>query len=300
MEFVLVLLPVFCIFAIGFIGQKVIGFDPRSLSKMAIYLLSPFLAFRTFYENEINLDYLYLTIYALGLCFGLISIVYAVSFIKKYSRTETSSLILASAFMNNGNYGTPVVLFVFGASGFDIAVILLVIQQLIMSTIGVYYAAKGSDLHNGITTALKAVAKMPIVYGSLLGIIFQLMEISIDDMFYKSINLVADAAIPTVMVILGMQLAKISLKKLEVEKLSYSLIIKLLVAPLIAFIFATVLPVSEEVKDIMILLAAMPSATNTTMYALQFNTRPDFVSSCTLVSTLSSIITLPILLNFIL
>ena len=44
MEFVLVLLPVFSIFAIGFIGQKVIGFDPRSLSKMAIYLLSPFLA----------------------------------------------------------------------------------------------------------------------------------------------------------------------------------------------------------------------------------------------------------------
>nr|WP_286182786.1 AEC family transporter [Bacillus sp. ISL-55] len=296
----MVLLPVFSIFAIGFVGQKVIGFDPRSLSKMAIYLLSPFLAFRTFYENEINLNYLYLTIYALGLCFGLISIVYAVSFIKKYSRTETSSLILSSAFMNNGNYGTPVVLFVFGESGFDIAVILLVIQQLIMSTIGVYYAAKGSDQQDGIYTAFKAVAKMPIVYGSLLGIVFQLLEITIDSMFYKSINLVADAAIPTIMVILGMQLAKISLKKLEVEKLSYSLIIKLMVAPILALIFASILPVSEEVKDIMILLAAMPSATNTTMYALQFNTRPVFVSTCTLISTLSSIITLPVILNIIL
>lgn len=49
---------------------------------------------------------------------------------------------MASAFMNNGNYGTPVVLLVFGAVGLDIAVVLMVLQQLAMSTIGIYFAAK--------------------------------------------------------------------------------------------------------------------------------------------------------------
>jgi malate permease and related proteins len=296
MEFIVVLVPVFCIFALGFIGQKVIGFDPKALSTMALYLMSPVLAFRTFYENELNMDYLYLAVYGLGICFGLISIVYAIAYFKKYSKSETSSLILSSVFMNNGNYGTPVALFAFGAVGFDIAVIFMVIQQLIMSTIGIYYAAKGSDDHDGIRAALMAVVRMPVVYGAILGIVFQLTRIDISEIFYESINLVADAAIPTIMIILGMQLAKISLKKLEIEKVSYSLIIKLAISPLLAVVFAMILPVSEIVRNVMILMAAMPSAANTTMFALQFNTKPDFVSSVTLISTLSSIVTLPIVL----
>jgi malate permease and related proteins len=296
MEFIVVLVPVFCIFALGFIGQKVIGFDPKALSTMALYLMSPVLAFRTFYENELNMDYLYLAVYGLGICFGLISIVYAIAYFKKYSKSETSSLILSSVFMNNGNYGTPVALFAFGAVGFDIAVIFMVIQQLIMSTIGIYYAAKGSDDHDGIRAALMAVVRMPVVYGAILGVVFQLTRIDISEIFYESINLVADAAIPTIMIILGMQLAKISLKKLEIEKVSYSLIIKLAISPLLAVVFAMILPVSEIVRNVMILMAAMPSAANTTMFALQFNTKPDFVSSVTLISTLSSIVTLPIVL----
>jgi len=64
-------------------------------------------------------------------------------------------MILATAFMNNGNYGTPVVLFIFGSTGMDYAIILMVIQQLLMSTVGIYYAAKGSEEHNGIKSSLE-------------------------------------------------------------------------------------------------------------------------------------------------
>ncbi|TXC82202.1 AEC family transporter [Metabacillus litoralis] len=296
MNFIIVLVPVFFIFAVGYVGQKWIGFDTRTLSKMAIYLMSPFLALRTFYQNELSLDYVYLTIYALGLCFGLISIVYLLAYVKKYNRKETSSLILSSVFMNNGNFGTPVALFVFGTTGFDIAVILLVIQQLIMSTVGVYYAAKGSEVETCLKDAILAALRIPIAYGAVIGLLLQVLHIEIPDTLYQSINLIADAAIPTIMIILGMQLAKISLVNLEVGKILYSINIKLLIAPLVACAFVWVLPVSEVVGDIMVLMAAMPSAANTTMFALQFNTKPEFVSSVTLISTIMSIITLPIVL----
>lgn len=61
------------------------------------------------------------------------------------------------------------------------------------------------------------------------------------------------------------------------------------------FIFS-IKTIDPMLKAIMILMAAMPSATNTTRYALQFGTEPDFVSSATLISTLLSLITLPVLL----
>ncbi|MFC3882202.1 AEC family transporter [Bacillus songklensis] len=300
MSFFQVLLPIFGIFALGFIGQKKIGFETKTISTMALYLMSPVLVFRTFYTTKFDVDYVYMTTYTFGLCFALIVIVYIIASIRKYSTVETCSLILASAFMNNGNYGTPVVLLLFGAAGLDHAIILMVIQQMVMCTVGVYYAAKGSPEGNGIRSAVRAVQRMPIVYGALLGAVFQLFHIPLGSSVQEAVDLVADAAIPTIMIVLGMQLAKISVKNLAKDKLSLSLILRLAVSPVIAYLFTLFLPVDDMMKQIMIIMAAMPTAANTTMYALQFNTEPDFVSSATLISTSLSLATLPVIFMIVL
>lgn len=80
MEFLLILLPVFGIFAIGFIGQKTLKFDIPNLSKLTLYLMSPFLAFNTFYTNALTIDYAYLAIYIFALCLSLILLVSLIVF----------------------------------------------------------------------------------------------------------------------------------------------------------------------------------------------------------------------------
>ncbi|MFP3126139.1 AEC family transporter [Ectobacillus funiculus] len=300
MNFLFVLIPIFGIFAIGFIGQKRIGFDAKTISTMALYLMSPVLVFRTFYTTKFDLNYLYMTLYTFALCFALIAVVYIISFIRKYSTVETCGMILASSFMNNGNYGTPVVLLLFGAAGLNHAIILMVIQQIVMCTVGVYYAAKGSPEADGIRSAIHAVRRMPIVYGAFLGGVFQLLNIPLGKSLQQAIDLVANATVPTIMIVLGMQLAKISVKHLEREKISLSLVTKLAISPAIAYVFTLFLPVDEMVKQIMIIMAAMPTAANTTMYALQFNTEPEFVSSATLLSTSLSLATLPVIFMIVL
>ncbi|MGE1110122.1 AEC family transporter [Priestia megaterium] len=300
MEFLTILLPIFGIFALGFIGQKKIGFDTKTISTMALYLMSPVLVFKTFYTTKFTIDYLYLTLYTFALCFALIVIVYMIAYFQRYSTSETCGMILASSFMNNGNYGTPVVLLLFGVTGLDSAIILMVIQQLVMCTVGVYYAAKGSPQGNGIKSAVDAVRRIPIVYGGLLGAIFQFLHIPLSNSVKEAVDLVAGAAIPTIMIVLGMQLAKISVRNLAKAKVSWSLAIKLVISPFIAYILTLLLPVDEMVKQIMIIMAAMPTAANTTMYALQFNTEPEFVSSATLISTSLSLATLPIIFLIVL
>ncbi|HEX2926832.1 MAG TPA: AEC family transporter [Ruminiclostridium sp.] len=300
MEFLTILLPIFGIFTLGFIGQKKIGFDTKTISTMALYLMSPILVFRTFYTTKFQVDYLYLIFYTFALCFTLIIVVYIVAFIQKYSTRETCGMILASSFMNNGNYGTPVVLLIFGVSGLDCAIILMVIQQLVMCTIGVYYAAKGSAEGNGIRSAIRAVQRMPAIYSAFLGAFFQFFNIYLGKSVLEAVDLVANAAIPTVMIVLGMQLAKISVRNLAKSKVSLSLIIKLIISPAVAYLLTLFLPVDDMVKQIMIITAAMPTAANTTMYALQFNTEPEFVSSATLISTSLSLATLPLIFTIVL
>ncbi|MCM3570563.1 AEC family transporter [Neobacillus mesonae] len=295
MGFLLILTPVLGIFSLGFIGEKKIGFDTKTISTMAIYLMSPVLVFRTFYKTALDSNYLYMAIYTFALVFSLILVVYLVAKLRGYSNAETCGMVLASSFMNNGNYGTPVVLLLFGSAGLDYAVILMVIQQLVMCTIGVYFAAKGSPGGNGAREALHAVQRMPIVYGAMLGFICKSLHIPLSDSVLQAVDLAANAAIPTIMIVLGMQLAKISVKKLEKEKVSFSLLIKLAISPVIAYILTLFLPVDPMIKQIMVIMAAMPTAANTTMYALQFNTEPEFVSSATLISTVLSLATLPII-----
>ncbi|EAK8437450.1 AEC family transporter [Listeria monocytogenes] len=299
MEFLLILLPVFGIFAIGFVGQKTLKFDIPNLSKLTLYLMSPFLAFNTFYTNPLTIDYAYLAIYIFALCLSLILLVSLISFLLGYNLQDRCALILASAFMNNGNYGTPVVLLVFGAVGLDIAVVLMVLQQLAMSTIGIYFAAKGSKDANGMKTVMKRVVRMPIAYGALLGLALQLLHVSLPSALMTCVKLVGDAAIPTIMIVLGMQLAVISFRRIELTKVGIALVLKLLIAPIIAFGLTLILPVDEMTKQIMILLAAMPTAANTTLMAVQFDTKPDLVSNATFISTVLSIITLPIVLYFL-
>lgn len=299
MEFLKILLPIFGIFFIGFVGQKTLKFDIQNISKLALYLMSPFLAFCTFYEKELSMSYLYYGIFAFLLCICIILLVFLASYILKYSVEERCAMILASAFMNNGNYGTPVILLVFGTAGMEVAVPLIVFQQMVMSTLGIYFAARGSSDGVGKNVVLEKVLKMPVVHGALLGIAFQLLHISIPNELLTCMQMVGNASIPTVMIILGMQLAVISLKDFNVSKISLAIILRLIISPIIAVIITLFLPFDVMTKQILIILAAMPTAANTTLMAVQFNTNPSLVSSATFISTSLSIITLPVLLNIL-
>ncbi|MCT6880965.1 AEC family transporter [Snodgrassella alvi] len=301
MHFLMILLPVFGIFVTGFIGQKILKFDIAGLSKMSLYILSPFLAFKTFYSHQLTSAYAYYAFYVLILCIGLIALVYLWSKICHYRNQDNCALILASCFMNNGNYGTPVILVFFGSAGFDIAVILMVLQQFVMSTLGTYFAAKGSNDVEGISqrTVLKKVLRMPIVHGALLGLIFQILHIPLSKEILLAVGMIGDSSIPVIMLILGMQLATLHIKQIELPKISFALILRLIVSPLWAVLLVYFMPLDLMAKKILIVLAAMPTAANTTLMSVQFNTKPQLVSSATFFSTVLSLITLPIVLMLV-
>jgi malate permease and related proteins len=299
MEFVLAVVPAFLIILVGYIGQKIIGFDRKSVSSTALMLMYPFLSFRTFYSNELKIDYLYILVFCLSLCATMIFIVTVVGKMMKATQSRVSAMILSGVFMNSGNYGTPIILFAFGSAGFDYAVIMMVIQSLLMNTVGIYYAIKGSDEEFNLRESLVKIAKIPILYGALGGILFQVFGVEMPQFLMRSVGMIADAAVPTIMMVLGMQLAAISAKKVRLANLSFIVFLKMLISPVIAAIIIALLPIDGLLAKILIVLAAMPTAANTTMYSLQFNTEPDLVSYSTLVTTIMSIVTIPLLLSML-
>ncbi|KKB36967.1 AEC family transporter [Bacillus thermotolerans] len=299
MELLMIVLPAFMIFFTGFLGQKIIGFDIRSISMAALYIMSPFLAFRTFYVNELTMEYFYIILFCLLLSFGLIVVVGITGYFMRATKAQMSAMVLGGAFMNSGNYGAPVVLFAFGAVGFDYAVIMMVFQSFLMNTIGLFFASLGGEEEASLTDSLKRVVRMPVIHGALAGVALQLLSISIPDTFMEAISLIADASIPTVMLVLGMQLAVIARKRVAYRYVSAVTLIRMFLSPALAVAIVALMPINDLLKDVLILQAAMPAAANTTMFAIQFGTEPDLVSFTTLVTTILSIATIPLVLFYL-
>jgi len=284
------------IFLVGYIGQKIFHLNIKPISTVALYLMVPALMFITFYQTELNLTLSKIIIYEVLLSVIIIWLMKGIGFLKKYSPSITSALILSTAFMNNGNFGAPLVLFAFGDKGFQYAVIIMTLHGVVMSTFGVYYAAKGKL---DIKGALLSIIKMPMIWGSVAGLLWQYLNMPLPENIYNAIDLVGDASIPLTMIIMGMQLAEIKPRNLQRGKVSLAVIVRLILSPIIAWAIAYCLGVDPLLAKVMIIQAAMPAAAITTIYALQYDCEPDLVSSITLIGTLLSIITISILLNIL-
>ncbi len=299
MDLFLIILPVLIVFLIGYIGQRIIGFDIRTISTVSLYLMSPFLAFRTFYTTALTMDYLYICMFAVLLLIFLFIITWIWAHFLKAERSEVSAMMLGAVFMNSGNYGAPVVMFALGSPGFHIAVIVMVLQSLLMNSIGIFFASIGGKGQATIKQGLHNVFKMPVLYASIFGILLQLLHVNVPKPLMNGFDLVADASIPLVMLILGMQLASITKTRVKYKFVSSVSIIRMVLSPLLATAILWFMPLSDLIKAVIIIQSAMPAAANTTMLALQFDTEPDLVSFTTFVTTIISIFSLPIVMYFL-
>ena len=296
MIFVQVIMPVLLIFLSGYLLQRVFRLDIRPISTLSIYVLQTALVFRTFYKTPLDMQLFYIIVISVLLTLGLIVITWLTGKCFRYDKQQESAMMLSTAFMNSGNYGTPIILFAYGEAGFDYAVQIMVFHGIIMGVFGVYFASRGTS---GAKEAVKTVLKQPSNYAFVLAILMQKLQIAIPESYYQAIDLVGQAAIPVVMLILGMQLANVSAKELEWMELSVASGIRLIASPVLAYLICLLFPIDPLLQNVLIILAAMPSAATTAMYAIQFNARPQFVSSSVLVTTVMSVGTLTLLLHIL-
>ncbi|ALX50300.1 AEC family transporter [Lentibacillus amyloliquefaciens] len=291
-----VVLPIMAVFGAGFVLQRIRVLDVKSLAAASIYIFLPALVFTNLYEASFNQGYTVIVIYAFLLLFLMIVLIKICARVFKWTESVESGSILTTAFMNGGNYGVPVILFSIGEEAMPYAIFLMVLQTMIMNVFGVYYASRSTS---GFLRALKTIFKMPATYAAVLGIGFQAMSVSIPESVYSTLTMLGNAAIPLMMVILGMQLASITSLKFDWQVILSASITRMVISPLFALLFIWLVPVEPVIGAVIVIVAAMPSAATTTMYAIEFDSEPDLVSSITLVTTLVSIITVTVLLNII-
>jgi predicted permease len=298
-----VLLPIVVIAGIGYMLEGAFPLDPRTLNRVSLYVLSPCLLFATLLRTEISgSDALRLSLLMLLVVISMCVCAYVVAHVMRLNAAQRSGFMLAATFMNSGNYGLPATRFAFGEVGFQYAVVGYLTQAFLSQTLAVYVASMGGGDR---WAALVQVLRMPMLYAALLAIVLRLLGVQLDDSngsvavgLFRGVRLLADATLPFLLLILGMQLRR--RKPLgSFGPLGTATALRLVASVPIAFVVAYLLGLSDLPMRVGIVQAAMPTAVNTTILALEFDTWPHFVSNVVVATTVGSLLTLTLLIVFL-
>jgi hypothetical protein len=188
------------------------------------------------------------------------------------------------------------VLLAFGKLGLDKASVYVIIQMVIVNTIGVYFAARS---HFSIKNAIKSVFSLPAIYAAMLAFVLRSLSLSLPDGIAKGVAMIAQAYSPVVMAILGVQMVSVTTfkQKMQSQKTFWTgMTVRMLVSPFIALFCLFVLDINGILQSVLFVLACMPVAVNAVILAEKFNASPKIVSKCILWTTLASFIILPFLI----
>jgi len=288
------LLPVMILAALGMLLRRRLQIDPKPLSQIVFYVFAPALVFQLLIRNPFSLgDMLRMATFVVLLLAAMAVIAWTIARVMKLNRTMTSALILCIVFMNAGNLGLPVTQLAFGAVTLAWASVFFSTTALLSNSAGAWIASVGRASPG---RALIGLAKVPSVYAIPLALVLHSAEVTLPPFVEVPVGLLAGAAVPSMLLLLGMQLSGNG-QRGHIGLLGLVSAARLVVSPLIAWGLTAAFRFPPAAVQAGILEAAMPSAVLNSILAAQYDVEPEFVSSAILVTTLLSPLTLTPLLQ---
>jgi malate permease and related proteins len=283
------ILPIFVIAGAGFLLARHAKVDVRMLARVVFYSLLPCLAFRLLVTSTASgPEIARLMALAVLIMAAMGFVGYLAAKALGLEGPLLRAFMMVVMFSNGGNYGLPVVRFAFGADALTYATIFFLTGSVTTYVAGAFFAGTH---RRKIAGALEKVWKMPSLYGVALALIVLAVGKPVPEAIMRPVSLLSDAALPVMILVLGMQLER-AVWPARPGIVALAVGISLLVAPLVALTLASLLGVSGTARQTAVLLSSMPVAVVTTILALEFELAPEFVTSAVFVSTLASPLTL--------
>jgi predicted permease len=290
------ILPIFILAGAGFVLARRFRADVKTLSTVAFNALSPCLVFYQLVTAQISgaqslrvAAFCVLLTLAIGLAARLTSMPL------RLDRMTLSSFLLVAMFSNSGNYALPVVLFAFGKDALAFASVYFVTSAILIYTAGILVAASG---RGSVRLAMVRLFKVPALYAVTAAVIVLATHSTVPLVILRPISLLSDAAIPIMLLVLGMQLERAVMPK-HPAAVTAAVVLSLVVAPAIAFGLAALLGLTGAARQAAIIEASMPAAVITTVLALEFDLDAGFSTSVVFFTTLLSPVTLVLLIAYL-
>lgn len=209
------------------------------------------------------------------------------------------------AFSNVGYMGYPVVDAILGAKGVFLTAIYNLSFSVLVWTYGVYLMKrtpdrlKGVHTHSSIRHKLKAAVN-PGLVAITVGFFLFLFSIELPYPIFKSMELIGNTASPLSMMFIGFILAEVPFKEIYTDMNAFVVsLVRLIIYPVMVLVVLKTLGFSGLLLQIPVLITAMPAAANTAILASRYENDYKLGSTVIFISTLLSVVTIPIVVLFI-
>ena len=295
-----VIAPVFIIVATGFLIRRLASVENRSLSDLILYVLTPCLVFTSIVQSPLGeRTWADIALITVATAFVMMSVSWSIGKVLHLGQKQLSAFILATSLVNTGNYGLPVNLLAFGQAGLELAVVYFVISSILSYTLGAFVASNGTQ---SLKESLRSVVRLPHMYAVLAAFAVKLLGVGVPDLIFGPVNLMGQAAIPGMLVVLGMELAQTAPRSNSTNwvLVALSSAIKLLFPIVPVVLLSNLIGLGVLARKVTLVQACMPTAVLAVIFTVKFKGDSQFVTNVIIVATLVSVATLTLLLSFLL
>lgn len=282
-----VVAPVFLLALIGFVWVKR-GHEYRVafVTQLAMSLSVPCLIFVALMKADIDRDVLAATFWAT--CVAYLAVTLAFVVIVKVLRLDVRTYLAPLIFGNTGNLGLPLALFAFGDVGLSYAIVIFAVMAVYSFSFGVWLVSGGGSLIK--------VIKEPLVGATLLGALFLYNGWQTPTWLTNTLELVGQMAIPMMLITLGVALAR--LKPDSFGRAFGLSIFKVVICTGLAWITGLYFELEPIALAVLVMQIGTPVAVTSYLLAEKYGANSGEVAGLVVVSTLLSVITIPITLAF--
>lgn len=271
--------------------------DANSLNKIVVHIAIPSLIFLSMYKMNIS-ELPSLTIIPL-ICISVAIITGAIAYfwtrMKGYSTKKSWSIILPVAMVNSGFMGYPFALGIFGSEGLLRAVFYDMGSTFVFIFLGIVllfiFGGKPKDV-------VRRFLIFPPLWGIILGLGANCLNIPLGFVVEDVLHYLSGAAIPLIMISLGLSLEFRGIKE-NFQDATFVSVTRLLISPLIAFSMVSMVGLGGLEKTVTILESAMPSAMLSMALSISYDLDFRTTAACIFLSTVLSMVSLPLILTLL-
>jgi len=201
----------------------------------------------------------------------------------RFSGLSDKAFISCVMFGNVGPVGIPLIALAYGVEAVPFSIVLVVLSNVLHFTVGAGIMGGRIDW--------KLIYANPLVWATVLGLIFSHFGLQLPEAVDTSVALIADALVPLMLLSLGVRLSGAEFS--DVRAGAQSSLMAIVVRLLATYAVLMISPIGALEQGILILFACLPPAIFNFMLADKFSVQPDKVASTVIVGHLISVLALP-------
>lgn len=278
-----VTLPIITLVALGWLLQPRLKLDVPTLNRIQVQVVMP-----AFLVHFLSAGSQPISVVVPVAYFGIVQFLFLIPIgwlvvIVLRMRPSLGPLMgLGTAYANVGFFGIPVTQLAFGSEYLIYQSVLTALMAVLVCTVGVAMLAPsgGSKL-----AKLRIAFETPLIPSVVLGLALRGFQIELPPVVSQPLQFLGSIFTPLALYTLGAQIAAAKSVRIEFLPQTVILLLKFLVAPLLSWWICTVMGLPDDVTDVIVVAAATPVGVLITIFAAEYKTEPEFISTAVVIST---------------